>query len=170
MLTIREITPNDAAAFLDLCLRLDSETSFMMYEPGERRTTVDQQRDIITGILASPNSAVIVAEADRELAGYVAAYGGEFNRVRHSAYVVAGVRQAYAGQGIGTSLFAALGTWAAATNVQRLEFTVRVDNAAAIRLYQRVGFEVEGMKRRSLRVEGEFVDELYMAKLIDVPG
>lgn len=41
---------------------------------------------------------------------------------------------------------------------------------AAIRLYQRVGFEVEGTKRRSLRVEGEFVDELYMAKLIDVPG
>jgi RimJ/RimL family protein N-acetyltransferase len=50
--------------------------------------------------------------------------------------------------------------------IQRLELTVRVDNAAAIHLYQRMGYEIEGTKRRSLLVDGEFVDELYMARLL----
>lgn len=170
MLTIREITSDDAAAFLDLCLRLDGETAFMMFEPGERNTTVAQQRDMITAALASSNSTIIVAEADGELAGYVAAYGGEFNRIRHSAYVVAGVRQAFAGQGIGTRLFAELDAWAMRHGVHRLELTVRTDNGAAIRLYHRMGYDVEGTRRRSLRVDDHVVDELYMAKLFALPA
>jgi RimJ/RimL family protein N-acetyltransferase len=168
MLTIRDITADDAAAFLDLCLTLDRETPFMMYEPGERTTTIDQQRDMLTDVIASSNSTIIVADVGVQLAGYVAATGGEFNRIRHSAYVVAGLRQAFAGQGIGTQLFAALDVWAVAHAIQRLELTVRVDNDAAIRLYQRTGFEIEGTKRRSLVVKGEYIDELYMAKLFDL--
>ena len=169
MMTIRDITIDDAAAFLDLCLTLDHETAFMMYEPGERKTTVDQQRDILTAVIASPNSTIIVADAGTHLAGYVSASGGEFRRIHHSAYIVAGVRQSYAGRGIGTQLFAALDTWAVANAIQRLELTVRIDNAAAIRLYQRTGYEIEGTRRRSLLVDGELVDELSMAKLIDTP-
>lgn len=166
MLTIREITPDDAEAFLDLCLRLDHETAFMMYEPGERSTTVEEQRALISGTLESPNSTIIVAGSDSTLAGYVSASGGEFNRNRHSAYVVAGVRQEFAGQGIGKRLFTELDGWAARTGIQRLELTVRVDNAPAINLYQRMGYEIEGTKRRSLLLDGEFVDEFYMARLL----
>jgi RimJ/RimL family protein N-acetyltransferase len=169
LLTIREITPDDAVAFLDLCLCLDRETSFMMYEPDEREASAAQQRAIICAMLASPNSTIIVAESAGMLAGHVSANGGEFNRIRHSAYVVAGVRQRFTGQGIGKRLFAALDTWAAQTGIQRLELTVRVDNAAAIHLYQRMGYAIEGTKRRSLLVNGEFVDELYMAKILTPP-
>ena len=38
-------------------------------------------------------------------------------------------------------------------------------NAAALRLYQKNGFEIEGRARRSLMVDGAPVDEYYMAKL-----
>jgi RimJ/RimL family protein N-acetyltransferase len=41
-------------------------------------------------------------------------------------------------------------------------------NEAAIALYQKMGFMVEGTKRDSMRVNGQYVDELYMAKLIEV--
>ena len=167
MLTIRDITIDDAAAFLDLCLTLDHETPFMMYEPGERTTTIDQQRGIIAAVIASPNSTIIVADAVEQLAGYVSATGGEFNRIHHSAYIVAGVRKSYAGQGVGTRLFSALDMWASANTVRRLELTVRVDNAPAIRLYKGMGYEIEGTKRQSLHVAGDFIDELYMAKLFD---
>jgi RimJ/RimL family protein N-acetyltransferase len=166
MVTIREILPDDAARFLELCLNLDAETSFMMYEPGERQTTVAGQRDIIEQIRSTAHSTIIVADTGRELAGYVAANGGEFNRVRHTAYIVAGVRQAYAGQGIGTLLFTALDEWARTTELRRLELTVRADNAAAIHLYQKMGYDIEGTKRDSLLVVDELVDELYMAKLL----
>jgi RimJ/RimL family protein N-acetyltransferase len=169
MVTIREIVPDDDARFLELCLNLDDETSFMMYEPGERQTTVAGQRETIEDVLASAHSTIIVADAGYELAGYVAATGGEFNRIRHTAYIVAGVRQSYAGQGIGTRLFGALDAWARTTDLRRLELTVRADNVAAIRLYQKMGYQVEGTKRASLLVGGELIDELYMARLLP-PG
>ena len=40
---IREIRVEDAAAFLQLGKQLDEETTFMLLEPGERNTTVEQQ-------------------------------------------------------------------------------------------------------------------------------
>ncbi len=167
MTTIRHINVDDAQNFLDLCLRLDSETSLMMYERGERTTSVAEQRDEIIRVLAAGNSTIIVAENVGELGGYVAASGGEFNRVRHVAHVVAGVRQSFAGQGIGTQLFHVLDDWASSSGIRRLELTVRVDNAPAIQLYTRMGYEIEGTRHRSLCVNGQFIDELSMAKNVD---
>ncbi len=39
-------------------------------------------------------------------------------------------------------------------------------NARAIRVYERHGFQVEGRRRQCLLVDGRYVDELYMAKLL----
>lgn len=47
----------------------------------------------------------------------------------------------------------------------RLELTVRCDNEPAIHLYRKNGFVVEGVKKHTMRVNGEYVDEYTMAKL-----
>jgi RimJ/RimL family protein N-acetyltransferase len=39
-------------------------------------------------------------------------------------------------------------------------------NERAIRLYKKMGFEIEGTKKHSLLISGSYVDEYYMAKLI----
>ncbi|MGH9176718.1 MAG: GNAT family N-acetyltransferase, partial [Vicinamibacterales bacterium] len=85
MLAILEIAVDDVEEFLTLCLALDRESTFMMYEPSERLTSVSEQRAAIRTVIESPNSTIIVASLDGQLAGYVAAFGGEYNRVRHSA-------------------------------------------------------------------------------------
>ncbi len=166
-INVREVRVDDAATFLELCTRLDEESSFMMLEPGERQTTVDEQRLQIAAILAQPNSTILVAEAGTSLAGYVAAHGGEFRRNRHSAYVVAGVCQSFSGQGIGTRLFQSLVEWAPTVRVSRLELTVMEHNAAGVALYRKIGFVEEGLRQRSMRVNGRFIDEIAMALLLD---
>jgi RimJ/RimL family protein N-acetyltransferase len=57
-------------------------------------------------------------------------------------------------------------SWARERGFHRLELTVMTHNERAIRLYKKMGFEVEGVKKHSLFVNGEYVDEYYMAKLI----
>jgi putative acetyltransferase len=50
-------------------------------------------------------------------------------------------------------------------NLTRLELEVYTDNEAAIRLYERVGFEREGTMRQYAFRDGRYVDAYVMARL-----
>ncbi|WP_277674608.1 GNAT family N-acetyltransferase, partial [Piscibacillus halophilus] len=56
--------------------------------------------------------------------------------------------------------------WAIKVQLHRLELTVIVENKAAVNLYKKMGFEIEGVKKDSLKLGERYVDEYYMAKLI----
>jgi RimJ/RimL family protein N-acetyltransferase len=79
---------------------------------------------------------------------------------------VIGILEQFTGKGIGTQLFQMLEAWARSNDIHRLELTVMTHNERAIALYKKMGFEIEGIKKHSLFVNGEYVDEYYMAKLI----
>ena len=65
-----------------------------------------------------------------------------------------------------TELFQELHKWAQSQNLHRLELTVKNDNEAGLALYKKMGFEIEGTKRHSLKVNDRFIDEFYMSKLL----
>lgn len=50
--------------------------------------------------------------------------------------------------------------------IVRLELTVLCTNKIALNLYKKSGFEIEGTKRKSMYIDGEYVDEYYMSKII----
>lgn len=74
--------------------------------------------------------------------------------------------KAYAGRGIGTALMEEAEHWACERGVHRLELTVMTHNLAAVALYEKAGFAVEGIRRHSMLVDGSYVDEHYMVKLL----
>ncbi len=164
---IREIVPDDAARFLALCRQLDRETQYMLLEPDERVTTLEEQRRLLDQLAASERETIFVADCAGKLVGYLAVRGGRFRRERHRATLVIGVLQAFSGRGIGTQLFQAMEPWARQHSFRRLELTVMAHNQAAIALYRKQGFEMEGIRRQALQVDGRFIDEYYMARLLD---
>jgi RimJ/RimL family protein N-acetyltransferase len=165
-LSIRQATPGDAGALLALKQALDRETRFMLVEPGERTATEEDVAEQLRRVAAQPNSVVLVADADAQLAGYVEAVGGGARRNRHTAHVVIGVRQAHAGRGVGGTLLAELERWARANDLLRLELTVMTHNERAVGLYRKLGYRVEGTRQAALVVDGRVVDEFWMAKLL----
>lgn len=73
-------------------------------------------------------------------------------------------------QGVGHALMAALCDWADRWGqVLRTELTVYVDNAHAIRLYERHGFVQEGRHRGYALRDGRYVDCFSMARLHPAP-
>lgn len=54
--------------------------------------------------------------------------------------------------------------------MHRLELTVMAHNHRAVGLYERMGFSVEGRRSQCLVVDGQFVDEFYMAVILGGPG
>jgi RimJ/RimL family protein N-acetyltransferase len=166
MITIRKIRESDAKSFLDLCFKLDRETQFMMLEPGERQILPEEQSRNIKQILQRDNQTIFVAEADDRLIGYLATFGGDFRRNRHCAHIIVGLLQDFTGQGIGKRLFAEMENWARQNGLHRLELTVMCHNERGVNLYQKMGFEIEGVKKDSLFVNNSYVDEYYMAKML----
>lgn len=165
-LQIRPIQIDDATAFLALCTQLDRESTLMMLEPDERTSTLEELNERIARLLASSNSTILVVDTGAGLCGYIEAEGGSFRRNRHSAMLVVGILQAYAGRGLGGKLFAAIEEWAQQQAIHRLELTVQAHNERALHLYRRCGFEIEGTRRHSLLVDGFYIDEYALAKLI----
>jgi len=166
MITIRPVTIDDAAALLALRQQIDVETKFMMLEPGERQTTVEQERERIAAMLQADNKMTWVVEDDGRLVGWLWANGGDYRRNHHTVHIVIGIRESHTGRGIGARLFETCETWARDKNLHRLELTVMTHNARGIALYQKMGFEIEGTARHQMRVDGEYVDLHYMSKLL----
>ena len=166
MTIIRQITLDDAEAFLNLRTQLDYETKFMMLEPGERQTTIEQERERLMSLLAADNSMVFLAETDGNPIGFLWANGGTFRRNHHSVHIIIGIRAAHTNQGIGTRLFQECESWARERGLHRLELTVMTSNHLGIALYKKMGFQIEGTALDALRVGGTYVDLHYMSKLL----
>jgi len=74
------------------------------------------------------------------------------------------------GHGIGSRLFAELFAHAALLDppVTRIELVARTGNAAAIRLYERLGFRAEGRFHGRVRLpDGRVEDDIPMARMSD---
>ena len=164
---IRKIAMKDANKYLEMLLNLDNETKFMMFESGERPTDINIVKNTIKQSIDG-DDLLLVATDDEDIVGFLSAQRGTQNRIRHSAYIVVGIREKFRGIGIGSKLFSTLDIWAKENNITRLELSVICSNDIARRLYEKNGFEIEGIKKNSMIIDGKYVDEYYMAKLYNI--
>jgi RimJ/RimL family protein N-acetyltransferase len=76
-----------------------------------------------------------------------------------------GLLAAYRGKGLGGLL--AVQAIEAARNggIERIELEVFASNTTAIALYEKLGFVVEGTKRRARKLDGQYDDNVCMALL-----
>ncbi|CEG29202.1 GNAT family N-acetyltransferase [Bacillus sp. B-jedd] len=165
-MVVRKAIPEDGAKLAELIKHVEATSGFMMFGAGERKMTSGQGEEMVGRFAADETSALFVAEKADELIGYLIAVGGGAPRKRHCAYLVAGIAEFHRGTGVGTKLFESLEDWAPKAGIHRLELTVMAHNKAAIALYEKMGFSIEGTKHHSLKIDGRYVDEYYMFKLI----
>ncbi|THD83347.1 MAG: GNAT family N-acetyltransferase [Phenylobacterium sp.] len=112
------------------------------------------------------NNAPLVALVDGKVVGVIGLHRETAHRRAHAAAIGMAVHDAYAGRGVGSALMAAVVDLAERWwNIKRLELSVYADNARAIALYERFGFEREGLMRAYAWRDGEYVDSLAMARL-----
>jgi RimJ/RimL family protein N-acetyltransferase len=162
---IRPIRSSDAAAYVDLLDELDRETTFLLWEPGERSIELNELRHRL-GSVDHSSRVCIVAACDDRLVGFLVGHRGPARRTRHRADFTMAVLGGYRRRSIGTGLLHQLDVWAAENEISRLELTVMAHNHEARTLYERCGFLLEGVKRGAIRVAGEPIDECVMGKQV----
>ena len=163
---IRKAVPSDAAEVIALLEKLYTETTFLLYESGEMNVSTEMYAKRMAEGIDKQNWMMFIAEKGHDLVGVIFGSRGHALRTSHSCIVGLGVLEALWRQGVGRDLLVAAEVWAKQHDIHRIELTVRTTNSLAISLYERAGFEREGLKRHAQKVAGEYVDEYVMSKLL----
>ena len=114
-----------------------------------------------------PDDYVLVAEAEGLLVGNLGLHPSSRSpRRRHAAGIGMSVHDDWQRRGVGATLLRAAidlaDNW---LNYRRLELTVYTDNVAALALYRKFDFEIEGTLRDYAFRDGHFVDAYTMARV-----
>ena len=159
--TIRPMELGDAPGF-NVLRRMPGVFENTLGLPSER-----VQRNVEGFQRLGPDDHIFVAVAeDGTVIGSAGLNVHPNPRMRHGAELGILVHTDYQNQGVGTALMKTVlnlaDNW---LMLVRVELEVFADNQRAIQLYEKLGFETEGRKRMSCVRNGQYADELLMARL-----
>jgi RimJ/RimL family protein N-acetyltransferase len=160
---IREATEADAERLQAFVAALISERLPVLFEKSSP-PSIDQEREFIRRVL-EPGGVILVASIGDRIVGLLDFHREKRPQAAHGGGFGMSVAREYRHRGIGSALLEALIAWARSNSVRRLELEVFESNDRAIRLYERMGFQVEGRRRKAVVVAGKRLDVLLMARV-----
>jgi ribosomal protein S18 acetylase RimI-like enzyme len=141
------------------------------WSPQSGFPSVIQQAGRVFFLTDSPPQAFLVGEIDGAIVGYIRL--GSPLPLPENAHVLAVMGLAVSpdarGRGVATALLAAAEQCARTRGARKLSLRTFSTNAEAIRLYTRFGFEQEGVLRAEFLIEGQYVDDVLLAKYLTGP-
>lgn len=143
--TIRSAEIQDAAQLSEVRLQIDGEIENLDREKGEAYIDRAGFEKIIEEDTQAPNHLFLVAEVDGAIAGFSRCQGNSLKRTAHKVEFGVCVLQAYWGYGIGGALLSKALDWADVAGIKKVVLTVLETNENAIKLYEKHGFNVEGI-------------------------
>ena len=166
--TIRSATIQDAPAILALSISVLGEEIYQLTSGTEFKMTIDAEEKWIESHLSNPNHIILVAEMDSNIVGLLDFSNGRRQRIAHTGEFGMSVEKSFRDQGVGSLLLEALINWAAQNRtIEKIGLNVHSNNERAIALYQKMGFEIEGIRKRDLKYgEGQYVDAIVMGRFV----
>lgn len=163
---VRRAQLGDAEALEEYIQQIVDENLPMLYVK-ESAPSLDETTSFIKKYSNSDICLLVVAIEEGHIIGMLDATTHSNLQRSHCASFGMSVLNEYRRHGVGSALLTELLLWAKKHQLKRIELEVFSNNLAAIKLYERAGFQVEGVKKEAVRVDSGFVDILQMVKLVD---
>ena len=155
------ITPDHIESFrraLDIVARERRYLAFFAAPP------LEPMRNFVLGMIKHGQPQML-AISDGEVVGWCDVMPKDRPIYAGVGVLGMGLLPSFRGRGIGKRLILRTLEAARASGLRRVELSVRESNAGAIALYKKVGFEVEGLQRRAIHLDGVFENVVCMAVL-----
>jgi RimJ/RimL family protein N-acetyltransferase len=165
---IRSYEPMDVDPANAFARQIAAESTYTLKYEGMPEMPKDKLTALWADNLEHPVNLNIGVFDDRKILGNLRFFQRNATHpwVKHIAAFGMAVSRDYWGQGIGSKLLQIMLEHAAACGIHRIEAEVRTANERGIQLYTMNGFKIEGRREKAALIEGTFVDEFYIAKLV----
>ncbi|PEB49123.1 GNAT family N-acetyltransferase [Bacillus pseudomycoides] len=163
---IRSAIDKDAKDLSELRLQIDGETENLDREKGEGFIDTAGFKEIIKTDTESPKNLFLVAVVNDRIVGFSRCEGVYLKRFSHKVEFGVCVLKDFWGYGIGKNLLKESISWADANGVKKITLNVLETNDKAIKLYERLGFEIEGiLKNDKILSDGKYYNTIIMGRL-----
>ena len=124
---------------------------------------IESTRNFIRHVVSGEGVQRLAITHDDTVVGWCDIVRKSIEGFRHAGRMGMGLLPGYRGAGLGRQLLTETLDAARAIGIERVELEVFASNESAIALYRKMGFVVEGIKKRARKLDGEYDDDLIMA-------
>jgi L-amino acid N-acyltransferase YncA len=165
VIIVRDAREDDAQAIVDILNPIILERAHSAFDTP---FTVGQEREYLQRFPARGIWKVATHAGDGRVIGFqiVEPFATYTNAFNHVGTMGTFVDLAFRNQGIAAHLFEATFETARAKGYEKFFTFVRADNPMALRAYTRHGFTVVGTARKQARIDGRYIDEILIEKLL----
>lgn len=143
------------------------ESDFLTFGVNEFPLSIQEEELSIQESLKSNRTLMLVGKIDQEIVSQLYLDRTYNTRTSHIGEVAVSVKKELWGNSIGTHMMLTSISWARENGITKLHLYVRVDNDAAINLYKKLGFVIEGQISRAVKVNGHYHDNYIMGLVLD---
>lgn len=157
--TIRPGAVDDAEAILENINLVCREHVYLLLDEVPR--DLAQEEAWLSGFDGERN-VLFVAVDGEAIIGQADCHGGTHSKDRHTGLLGIVIRDGWREEGLGRTLMMRVLEWMRARGFRKAVLSVFSTNIRARRLYESLGFQVEGVRDRMYVIGSEYVDEVVM--------
>lgn len=167
-LVIDRANREDAEQYCNISNQGFKETRYLSRGSEDEGISLESCISFIEDVAESEKEALLVAKYQERIVGYGDILGC-LNRVKmkHKCDLNVFVLKEYWGYGIGSALMKALIEFADKAGYEKIDLSVADDNHRAVKLYERMGFEITGREVHAMKhADGDYSDWIMMVKFL----
>lgn len=164
--TIRSAIEKDAKSLSEVRVQIDGETENLDREQGEAYIDEAGFKQIIKEDSERGSNLFLVADVNDRIVGFSRCEGNQLKRTSHKVEFGVCVLKEFWGYGIGKKFLQECIHWADENGIKKISLSVLETNEKAVKLYQKNGFEVEGiLKKDKLLSDGIYYNTVLMGRV-----
>lgn len=164
--TFRSADVDDAAQMIEYLNQISLDTPYISMEPGEVKLSIEDEKSFVDRLKADDRSLMLVVLHGDEIIGAANVNPVSSKpRMRHRCSIGISLKKPFWNKGIGSEMMKTLIKTATDVGFEQMELEVVVENARALALYKKFGFEICGRHPHDMKYkDGTYADIFFMVK------
>jgi len=167
-LTLKPVEPTDTLQLKPFWTQVARETTHTMRHPHEVFQNPAEMFETVRKVYQDPKTLWLGLFASETLVGFGSFHFPFKNHpwYQHLGTFELALLKSFWGMGLGRVLLETIESYAHKRGILKLEARVRADNFRALTLYEKLGYQIEGIRRSVAHIDCQYKDEVLIGKFL----